>query len=335
MKFTTKIYIALFSLISIAFILINFVLAERIHKPIAYFTLWNEKALNNYTLVRSIANELKKEENGGFIPKGILSTTYTKFRKQDLNIVIWPRFQIPSVENKEQSYIWLLESPISIDLPITEKYTGFFKKIFTWHKPSVDNKQIFYLPIPYPYNRIIRNDTLENKEYLISQIATYHKGHNYTLREKMVIWLLENHPEDFRFFGKNWPEVLNKLSKNAQTHFFKQYGDFIEDKLFEVSKSKFSLAFENARHDDYVSEKIYDVMVAGTVPIYSGAPNIKEYVPEACYIDFHAFKDYEELYNFISTMSDEKYLSYLSCIKDFLKEPEKLENHYLNVQKTF
>ncbi len=39
------------------------------------------------------------------------------------------------------------------------------------------------------------------------------------------------------------------------------------------------LAAENSVDDDYVSEKVYDGLVAGAVPIYYGAPNVDQFVP--------------------------------------------------------
>lgn len=36
---------------------------------------------------------------------------------------------------------------------------------------------------------------------------------------------------------------------------------------------------ENTIAKDYVTEKLYDGLVAGCVPIYLGAPNIYDYIP--------------------------------------------------------
>lgn len=68
-------------------------------------------------------------------------------------------------------------------------------------------------------------------------------------------------------------------------------------------------------------------MAAGSVPIYSGISNITDYVPKECFIDFHQFKNHEELYAYISTMTDKTYNSYLKCIKNYMAEPEKNLNH--------
>lgn len=50
-------------------------------------------------------------------------------------------------------------------------------------------------------------------------------------------------------------------------------------KLDVISGYLFYLAFENSNAVDYVSEKMFDGLIAGTVPVYLGAPNIDDYLP--------------------------------------------------------
>lgn len=53
---------------------------------------------------------------------------------------------------------------------------------------------------------------------------------------------------------------------------------------------KFVIAFENSCAEDYVTEKFFDPLLAGAVPIYFGAPNIKEFAPgDNCYIDVRKY----------------------------------------------
>lgn len=47
---------------------------------------------------------------------------------------------------------------------------------------------------------------------------------------------------------------------------------------------RYSLAIENSRHPHYWTEKIADCFLAGTVPIYWGAPDIREYFPDEAMI---------------------------------------------------
>jgi hypothetical protein len=52
-----------------------------------------------------------------------------------------------------------------------------------------------------------------------------------------------------------------------------------QTKLDKVARYKFTLAFENSLTRDYVTEKSFDPLIAGSVPVYLGAPNIEEFAP--------------------------------------------------------
>ncbi|CAJ1939466.1 unnamed protein product [Sphenostylis stenocarpa] len=51
------------------------------------------------------------------------------------------------------------------------------------------------------------------------------------------------------------------------------------NKVEALKHYKFSLAFENSNEEDYVTEKFFQSLVAGTVPVVVGAPNIQEFAP--------------------------------------------------------
>ncbi|KAL0356834.1 UNVERIFIED_CONTAM: Glycoprotein 3-alpha-L-fucosyltransferase A [Sesamum calycinum] len=51
------------------------------------------------------------------------------------------------------------------------------------------------------------------------------------------------------------------------------------DKVETLKRYKFSLAFENSNEEDYVTEKFFQSLVAGAVPVVVGAPNIQEFAP--------------------------------------------------------
>ncbi|GAM26569.1 hypothetical protein SAMD00019534_097440 [Acytostelium subglobosum LB1] len=70
-----------------------------------------------------------------------------------------------------------------------------------------------------------------------------------------------------------------------------------------MSKHLFGVAFENNNLTDYVTEKVYNVLLGGTVPLYMGAPNINEFVPENSIINVADFE---------SPAALGKYLKYLS-----------------------
>ncbi|KAJ7553057.1 hypothetical protein O6H91_06G112900 [Diphasiastrum complanatum] len=51
------------------------------------------------------------------------------------------------------------------------------------------------------------------------------------------------------------------------------------NKIKALQGYKFSLAFENSIEEDYVTEKYWQSLVAGTVPVVIGAPNIQDFAP--------------------------------------------------------
>jgi hypothetical protein len=58
-------------------------------------------------------------------------------------------------------------------------------------------------------------------------------------------------------------------------------GDYNAIKMDIISTYKFVMAFENSHTDDYVTEKLFGVLVAGSVPLYDGASNGKAFGPAA------------------------------------------------------
>jgi alpha-1,3-fucosyltransferase 10 len=67
-------------------------------------------------------------------------------------------------------------------------------------------------------------------------------------------------------------------------------------KLATIARYKFCVSFENALEIDYVTEKFFDPLLVGTVPVYRGAPNIDRFAPGAnAFVDANKFSEPSEL----------------------------------------
>lgn len=89
---------------------------------------------------------------------------------------------------------------------------------------------------------------------------------------------------------------------------------------------KFSITFENvAGLPGLITEKIFDCFAAGTVPIYYGAPNVQDYIPSSCFVDFRRLRDYDELYSYLISMTEEEYQGYLDAARQFIESPAYFE----------
>ncbi|MGX8010540.1 glycosyltransferase family 10 domain-containing protein [Mesorhizobium sp. ORM8.1] len=91
----------------------------------------------------------------------------------------------------------------------------------------------------------------------------------------------------------------------------------LQTKLETIGRYHFCLAFENSIAPDYVTEKMFDPLAAGTVPVYLGAPNAAEFVPEHSYIDAASFRTPAELAAYLRHLAEtprdyEAYLAWRS-----------------------
>lgn len=87
-----------------------------------------------------------------------------------------------------------------------------------------------------------------------------------------------------------------------------------QSKLDLIASYKFTLAFENSVARDYVTEKFYDPLIAGSVPVYLGAPNVADFAPaDGCFINAADFGGPAELAAHLNRLSenDTAYSQYL------------------------
>lgn len=86
-------------------------------------------------------------------------------------------------------------------------------------------------------------------------------------------------------------------------------------KLETIAQYKFTLAFENAIAEDYVTEKFFQPLLAGSVPVYLGAPNIDDFAPgEHCFINAADFATAKELAEHLLMLNsnDQAYAEYFT-----------------------
>jgi hypothetical protein len=127
---------------------------------------------------------------------------------------------------------------------------------------------------------------------------------------------------DFDLYGVGWERptryVYGRRAERYAAAAKKSWRGSVPDKLSTLEQYKFSICFENCIFSGWVTEKILDSMLAGCVPIYWGAPDIEEFIPANCYIDFKKFKNYAELEQFLDGMDEKTYQTYIDNINKFI-----------------
>lgn len=184
-----------------------------------------------------------------------------------LNTTSCPRWVWVSKGN----VIKVLQEPL-IKNPLTHLFTyyhsGIYDQIFTHSPDATDGRQKVSLPCtPFFVDPTLTKQPLDQKTHLLSVIAstlTILPGHR--IRTEFIQDLLTHFPElEHHTYGRGRKQQLVRK----------------EDGL---NRYRYSVAIENSRLNSYVTEKFYDCIIAGCVPLYFGAPNIADYFPKDSFI---------------------------------------------------
>lgn len=190
---------------------------------------------------------------------------------------------------------------------------NYFKYVMTWNDSLIDGKRIHKRIIPYYFeDRRVENKLKFSEKKLLVNISgaktSNHPLEMYSERLKVIEYFEKKHQDEFEFYGQGWKEGD-----------YKNYGGAIANKAVVYSRFKFALALENMKGvKGYITEKIFDCFTAGIVPIYQGASNVQEFIPDNCYIHYDEFEDLDKLYCFLAAMNEETYNQYLDNISTFL-----------------
>lgn len=126
-------------------------------------------------------------------------------------------------------------------------------------------------------------------------------------------------------------DYLKALSRHIEVHQYGRRGNRVlpddqgrATKMRTLANYRFNFAFENAIAPDYVTEKFYEPLLAGSVPVYLGAPNIAEFAPVVdCYINAADFSGPKELADYLLRLSHDEaaYARYLNWRERPFTEP--------------
>lgn len=109
-------------------------------------------------------------------------------------------------------------------------------------------------------------------------------------------------------FGRGWERWWSRASLwwpywRHRATLMSIYKGSCPSKFEVLSQYEFALCFENMAMKGYVTEKIFDCLYAGTIPLYLGAGDIADLIPENAYIDCRKFSSWKDLHDTVMAMS--------------------------------
>lgn len=103
------------------------------------------------------------------------------------------------------------------------------------------------------------------------------------------------------------------------------YQGSCESKYEVLSRYRFCLCFENMAMQGYVTEKIFDCLYAGAIPLYLGAKDIGSLIPEAAYVDCRLFGSWEEMSDKVMAFSDKQIADMREAGRAFVQSDEGMK----------
>lgn len=212
---------------------------------------------------------------------------------------------------KNQCFLFIFEPPVVMPDLYERNLSHFFGKIFVMFDDLVDSKNYYKFFYPQPGKQMV-SDIPEFSQkkfctFIGANKSSQHPNELYSERQKLISFFFSRHPEDFDLYGNGWQRFPSKT---------------IPHKWEVIKNYKFCFCYENMKNQSgYITEKIFDALIGGAIPVYKGALNIGSYIPENCFINQQNFSSYEELYNFLKQIDESTYACYIKSINEYLASP--------------
>ncbi len=214
-----------------------------------------------------------------------------------------------------------------------ETFYRYASCVYTWDDDLVDGVKFHKFYYPYLEPMIQGVVPFEQKKLCTMIVSNWMDISNPcplgSTRREIAAFFESQAPEVFEYYGSPYKENSRSYRGRIPGH---HSGEQDTEKIKTLSHYRFCICFENSSLRGYITEKIFGCFKAGCVPVYLGAPNITDYIPKDCFIDFRDFSTFDELHQFMESMSKERYQKYIDDIKAFLNSKKadvfKIDNFY-------
>jgi hypothetical protein len=228
------------------------------------------------------------------------------------------------------------ESPLLAPLMFHEKNQEYFDVVVTYNNSIIENKKYFCYRLPSTVEIIGKNIPYDDRRHVcvinsnrvegwfgmrqkglvgLPGCGLIFSGWSWTIRDLFINAThgLYNRRRnlcreaenisglEYDIYGYGWNgEQISWCPLYRNKRYTKFVKNRIENKLEVASQYRFNITFENYNgNKGYIDIKIFDAMMANSVPVYLGEERISEYVPEKCFVDARNFKNDQELLKYL------------------------------------
>ena len=193
-------------------------------------------------------------------------------------------------------------------LHANHQYFDVIMSPFTYLKDLVGDK---YWWIPAGGNRIEPdNFGLWEKERILSIVAS---NKQWTTGHKLRHEIVKRFGSHMDVYGRGFNDLVDKYDANRR------------GKIIALGPYYYSLAIINAKHNDYFTEILTDVLACGTIPIFWGTENVGKYFNPDGIIQFNTIEEFEKL---LPTLTPELYQSKMPAILENIEKAKAYNTRF-------
>ena len=215
------------------------------------------------------------------------------------------------------------------------KLTAVFDRVYVHNTDGdgfslqgVDESKLHRLYWPIPYDDVFESYWINTRR--MKRIVVINGSHNplskdreqYSLRIKAMADLSKTGIVDL--YGIGWDKWWSRESMwlpywQNRHSLMNIYKGKCESKFEVLQNYEYCLCFENMAMNGYITEKLFDCLYAGTIPLYMGAPDILNYIPNDVFVDCRKYSTWMEMWQDINSMPSGKVDDMRKAGRDFLK----------------
>lgn len=244
-----------------------------------------------------------------------------------------------------RTVLMVLESPLYRGFAFRSENHSHFDAVLTYDSSLVDNKKYFkyLLPVSTRGGHALSPPRGFKSRHIASLIGTnqhygwrgriqkFNKVKNNGWHYPPLDWVKDN------FFVEELYSARRKIAKTfeelspgsldiygmAWDTFPGWRGVLTESKVSALGKYRFNIAFENCVNNcGYISEKLFDALEAGTVPVYKGEVSIEKFVPAEAFIDARLFSSSHALVKYLLSLGEQEWIRLYEAGQSFLCSSE-------------
>lgn len=242
-------------------------------------------------------------------------------------------------------YAYLYEDPLVRPLNGDRAQLARYRRLWSWDETLIDGRHVLALPYPNDLRWRPTPDWQARDLHcvmLASNKALRHADpRNLHDQRVAVIRAFEAvQPRRFALFGRGWqipavqPGAWGRIRKRLHEWqarsplapsrpAFPSWRGAVDRKSDVLERARFAICYENTRgNPGYVTEKIFDCLTSGCVPVYIGTTHAEPPVPTDCFIDGDGpLRDPQRLLDALDAVTPERFAQYQAAMRAFLQSP--------------